>query len=224
MRIRALASALPGHKVPASEVSAWVGIDPAFIRNKIGVEEKYFLGADESGVDLAVAACEKLLSRSDLDLGRVKLLVYVTQNPDFRLPHNAALLQARLGLGSNCAAFDINLGCSGYVYALSVAKGFMASEAISDALIVTCDPYSKIMDRSDRGTVTVFGDAATATWMSDQEGLQIGRGDFGTDGSRSNALIVNSGGAADPLLSVYDEAPKRFDKDQVRLRMNEVGS
>jgi len=220
MRIRAMASALPERKVPASEVAEWVGIDPAFIRNKIGVEDKYFLGAAESGLDLASKACDKLLAQSDLDLGSVKLLVYVTQNPDFRLPHNAALLQDRLGLGTDCAAFDLNLGCSGYAYALSVAKGFMAGEGISDALIVTCDPYSKIMDRNDKGTVTVFGDAATATWMSDREGARIGRGDFGTDGSRAKALIVESGGAADPILSVNDEAPKVFEKDQVRLRMN----
>jgi 3-oxoacyl-[acyl-carrier-protein] synthase-3 len=220
MRIRAIASALPERKVTASEVAEWVGIDPAFIRDKVGVETKYFLGPDESGLDLAVKACENLFARTQLSPGRIKLVVYVTQNPDFRLPHNAALLQERLGLETDCAAFDLNLGCSGYVYALSVAKGFMAGEGISDALIITCDPYSKIMDRTDKSTVTVFGDGATATWMSDQEGAKIGRGDFGTDGSRSNALIVTSGGAADPLLSIHDTKTKTFGNDQVRLRMN----
>ena len=74
-----------------------LGIDPAFIRDKVGVETKCFLGFEYSCLDRAGKACENLFARTQLSPGRIKLVVYVTQNPDFRLPHNAALLQERLG-------------------------------------------------------------------------------------------------------------------------------
>lgn len=220
MKLRAIASALPGQRVTAEEVARLTGSDPEFVRNKVGAATRYFLGRDEGGVDLALAACRNLVARAPLDLQEVGLLVYVTQNPDFRLPHNSALLQHRLGLPRSCAAFDVNLGCSGYVYALSLVKSFMAGEGVENALLVTCDPYSRIMDHGDKATMPVFGDAASATWLSSRQGMSIGRADFGTDGSGADALIVRAGGALNPLCSIHDDAPRQFGKSEACLHMN----
>jgi 3-oxoacyl-[acyl-carrier-protein] synthase-3 len=221
MRLRDIAFAIPETRVSSDEVARWAGLDPAFVAEKIGVESRAFLRPDETPVDLAKRACEALFRQSkQLDPQRIRLLVVVTQNPDFRLPHDSALLQNALGLPSESACFDINLGCSGYVYALSIAKALMAAEEIGDALLVTCDAYSRIMGRGDRDTVALFGDAASATWLSTEAGGRIGRCDFGTDGGGAEHLIVRAGGAARPLTSLHAEHSPAPPADDLRLQMN----
>lgn len=200
MHLRAVASAQPEWVVDNQTISEWSGLDGDFIAGKIGVSSRAFLRADCAGVELAQAACDRLFNQNEeLDRSQVGLLIFVTQNPDYRLPHNAALLQDKLKLPTGTAAFDINLGCSGYVYALAAAKGLMMSEGISDGIVVTCDPYSKIMDRANRDVIGLFGDAATATWLSSNGSGHIGHGDYGTDGSGYQHLVVRSGGAKAPL-------------------------
>ncbi len=208
MHLRAIASAQPDWVVDNPTIAEWSGLTADFIGEKIGVRRRAFLRHDRGGVALARQACERLFNENPaLDRSRVGLVVFVTQNPDYKLPHNSALLQDALKLPNHTAAFDINLGCSGYVYALSVAKGMMASEDIAEAIIVTCDPYSKIMDRANRDVIGLFGDAATATWLSSADGGRIGRGDYGTDGAGCQHLIVRSGGAVEPLTHL-DGAPR----------------
>jgi 3-oxoacyl-[acyl-carrier-protein] synthase-3 len=222
MRLKAINFALPGQVVDSKTVAEWSGLQEKFIADKIGIRSRAFL-KDERPLELAKAACGRLAAESGLDLRRVKLLVYVTQNPDYKIPHSSALLQAELGLGDDVAAFDVSLGCSGFVYALSVAKAFMVAEDISDALLVTCDPYSRIMDRADRDTISLFGDAAAAAWLSGEGGAEIGRLDFGTDGAGAEHLIVRAGGAARPFSSLYHEAPAEEPKRDYRLAMNGRG-
>lgn len=219
MRLRAVAAAVPDRRVSAEEIASWTGGDAGFIADKIGIQSRAFLGPGETGVSLAKKACVRLIEENpELKPDRVGLLLVVTQNPDFRLPHSSALLQDALGLGTATACFDVSLGCSGYVYALTAARGFMATEEITDALLVTCDPYSKIMGRADRDTVSVFGDAATATWLSAEAGAEIGRGDYGTDGSGALNLVVPAGGAAQPIASLFEEGAAGG--ECFRLRMN----
>ena len=140
-----------------------------------------------------------------------------------KIPHSSALLQQSLGLPNDAGCFDINLGCSGYVYALSVVKGLMRSEGITDALLVTCDPYSRIMGRTDRDTIALFGDAATASWLSAKKGAEIGRLDWGTDGAGAEHLMVPRGGSAKPLSYVDGETPEVADAAELRLHMNGRG-
>jgi 3-oxoacyl-[acyl-carrier-protein] synthase-3 len=221
MKLRQIAFALPDRRFSSDEVAAWAGLDPKFVAEKIGVRTRAFLGENEAPIGLARRACEALFQHArGLDPGRIKLLVLVTQNPDFKLPHSSALLQHGLRLSSDVACFDVNLGCSGYVYALSIAKGLMAAEQIDDALVVTCDPYSRVMGRGDRDTVALFGDAATASWLSSEAGGAIGRSDFGTDGSGAEHLMVRAGGAANPIASLFGgTSPDRAAED-FRLHMN----
>jgi 3-oxoacyl-[acyl-carrier-protein] synthase-3 len=224
MKLRRIAYAVPPQRFSSDEVAAWAGLDPAFVRDKVGIESRAFLKDDETPLQLAAQACERLFaSAPELVRERIKLLVLVTQNPDFRLPHSAALLQHALKLPHDTACFDVNLGCSGYVYALSIAKGFMVAEGVDDALVVTCDPYSRIMGRADRDTIALFGDAASASWLSAEAGGEIGRLDFGTDGAGAENLIVRAGGAAKPLSSVNREALPDVPVRDYRLTMNGRG-
>ena len=219
MKLRAIRSAVPDTLWSAEKVSELIGAEPEFITKKVGAAERYILGPDETGTDLSEKACLRLFEETGLKPEQVELLIVVTQTPDHGIPHNSALLQARLELPTTCAAFDVSLGCSGYVYALSICKGLMAAQSMSNAVIVTCDPYSKIMDRNDRGTMAVFGDGATATWMSAESGADIGIADMGTDGSYGDHLIVKSGRGVAPILSVHDEDVVTPEKDDARLHM-----
>lgn len=200
MNIKAIASALPDWDVDNSTIENWCSLPKSMLSEKIGVEHRRFLKANETGTDLSERAVRRLAEANpDFDLARIGLLIVVTQNPDYQLPHNSALLQHRVGLPQTTACFDVSLGCSGFVYALSVAKGFMLAEQVEEALIITCDPYSKCISRANRDVAGLFGDAASATWLrSDGRGV-IGRGDFGTDGGGAGNLIVRAGGSAQPL-------------------------
>jgi 3-oxoacyl-[acyl-carrier-protein] synthase-3 len=221
MSIEAIASAVPSIKESAAEIAQQTGLEELFITEKIGVKWRHVLAPDETGVDLAEAACRKLFAQTDLKPGDVDDLIFVTQTPDHALPHSSALLAHRLGLSSSCAAFDIGLGCSGFVYALSVTESFLAGNAHENALLVTCDPYSRIMAREDKGTNAVFGDAAAVCWVR-RTGTrcQLGRGDYGTDGSRAGALIVEAGRGKLPFVSVHESSLAQYSRDQLRLHMS----
>jgi 3-oxoacyl-[acyl-carrier-protein] synthase-3 len=224
MKLRAIGYALPERTVASDEIARWSGLEGKFIAEKIGIASRRFLAETETPVSLAKRACEDLVRRAPaLDLRKVGLLVLVTQNPDYQIPHSSALLQHALGLENGTGCFDINLGCSGYVYALSAVKGLMLSEGISDALLVTCDPYSRIMGRADRDTIALFGDAATASWLSAEKGAEIGRLDWGTDGAGAEHLMVPRGGSARPLSYIDKESPEVGDPAELRLHMNGRG-
>lgn len=220
MYLRAVEYVLPQRKVSHTEIAAWTGKDAEFIKNKVGVENRHFLSPGESTSGLASEACEKLFeNHCELDRSSVDFLILVTQNNDYKLPHGSAILQGVLKLPEHCACFDLNLGCSGFVYALSVAKGFAIANGFQHGLIVTCDPYSKIMDKADGNTVSIFGDAAAATWVSSEGELEVGSFAFGTDGSKFESLIVKKGGSAGPIHALDEfNSPNRDDQDW-RLEM-----
>ncbi len=223
MKLRAIASAVPEHVVSSEEIAEWAGAEPRFIRDQVGVDKRAFLGPNETGVDLAAKAVEKLVEHTGISLESVGLLVYVTQTPDHGIPQNSALLQAAIG-APTMASFDVGLGCSGYPYALTIAKSFMVDQRIKRSIVVTCDPYSKIMRRDDKSTVTVFGDAATATLLDEVGTGTIGLGDFGTDGTLQDCLKIPGGRGAKPLWSIHQHAPSLDgDPDDYRLHMKGRG-
>jgi 3-oxoacyl-[acyl-carrier-protein] synthase-3 len=118
------------------------------------------------------------------------VLIVVTQNPDSRMPHSGALVHSKLDLDTNCASFDISLGCSGYVYGLSSIISFMREHGMKKGVLFTCDPYSKIIDPDDRGTALLFGDAATATLIDEIPQFVPGKFSFGTLGKKSGEISL----------------------------------
>ncbi len=223
MSIEAIRSALPRICQDAKELARQTKADEEFIRQKIGIQTRYILGPEETGVSLATAASRKLFGDTGLHPHEVGLLVFVTQNPDRRIPHNAPALAEALGIPHQCASFDISLGCSGYVYGLSIAEAFLEAHEIENGLLVTCDPYSRIMLRDDKATNAVFGDAATATWLTRERRRTKLRGlDFGTDGALADAIRVNAGGAAAPypLTVPADRSEAAGDPAALHLQMN----
>ena len=199
MRLKAIASAVPDEKWSAHRIAKLVGADVDFIENKVGIREKYILRANERGIELAQRSVINLFGKCGIEAEAIDFLIYVTQTPEYRIPQNSALLHDALNLRSDCGAYDISLGCSGWVYALMTAKGLIATGEFDNVMIVTCDPYSKIMDPRDKGTAAVFGDGAAASLVTRDEGLKIGFGDYGTAGHKHRSLIVEAGGSSDPV-------------------------
>ncbi|MDY7991539.1 ketoacyl-ACP synthase III [Paenibacillus polymyxa] len=173
------------------------------ITAKIGIAKRHIAKANEYASDLGVKAANKLFNANDIERNQIDMLIYCTQSPDYILPTTACLLHESLNLPKECAAFDINLGCSGYVYGLSIAKSFIESGIVNNVLFITSDTYSKYINNRDRSVKVLFGDGASATLVScmDSDQELIGPFVFGTDGTGKDNLIIKSGGLRDPITS-----------------------
>lgn len=193
--IKSIASYIPAGRIDNIAQAAAFDRDAAFVESKIGTPTLSVKDAGEETSDLCAVAVQNLLAKNPaLRLEDVEALVVVTQNGDGEgLPHTSAIVQKKAGLPQHVACFDVSLGCSGYVYGLYVLKGFMEATGLKNGILVTCDPYSKIMDRSDRMTTLLFGDAATATWLGDDPLWELGPAKFGTDGNGADHLFVKDG-------------------------------
>lgn len=127
-------------------------------------------------------------------------MILCTQSPDYYLPTSACIIQDKLGLPGHCGAVDINLGCSGYIYALGLAKGLIESGQAGSVLVLTSETYSRYINRNDHATLPLFGDGASATLVKGFDVEREGLSGFvyGTDGSGYDKLIVPVGGSRNP--------------------------
>lgn len=199
--IQSLATHLPAAVLSNDDLAARLGVwTSAQILEKTGIRERRVAAPDETAADLAFAAARKLIDSGRLNPASVDALLFCTQAPDHFLPTTACLLQERLGLPRTILALDYNLGCSGYVAGLALAKGLIESGLARTVLLLTADTYSKFIHPQDRSVCTLFGDGAAATVLaaSDAPGAGLGAFLFGTDGRGGSQLIVPTGGARRP--------------------------
>lgn len=177
-------------------------VDPRFhadkVKAKTGIDRRHIAAPGECASDLAVAAAQALFADHDIAPASIDYLIFCTQAPDYFLPTTACLIHQRLGLRRDAGAVDINLGCSGYIYGLGLAKGLIASEQANRVLLLTADTYSKFMAASDMGVRSIFGDGAAATLVAPGEGRALGGFVYGSDGAGAPNLIVPTGGLRDP--------------------------
>ncbi len=161
---------------------------------KTGIHQRYIAGPDECSSDLGVKAAQKLFAENNVDPQSIDFLLLCTQTPDYPLPTTACLMQDRLGLSTNCGALDFNLGCSGFVYGLSLAEGLIRSGAAKKVLFITAETYSKFIHESDRSLRTIFSDAAAATLIEANDEQSLSAFQFGTDGRGADTLCVANHG------------------------------
>jgi 3-oxoacyl-[acyl-carrier-protein] synthase III len=187
--------------------------DAAAIYSKTGISNRHIADKDECASDLGLQAAKKLIEQNMLDPKEIELLIFCTQTPDYSLPSSACIMQEILGISTSCAAFDINLGCSGYVYGLAVANAFISSNQVKNALLITGDTPSKVVNPLDKSVRVLFGDAGTATYLNRQDGIAEIMGEFilGTDGSGFRHLIVPAGGFRTPRTP--ETAKEHTDED-----------
>ena len=199
-RFVSAAYALPSRTLTNEELSeAFPKWSPDAILAKTGIRERRVLAPNECGSELAFQAALEALRLSACRQQDIDFLFVVTETPDYVFPATACLLQDRLGLPRDCAAIDINLGCSGLVYAAALATSWLTAGFGRIGLVVTMDCYSRIIDESDSACRPLFGDAAAAlvvTAGSEDEG--IASFVFGTDGGESNHMMVEGGGFREP--------------------------
>jgi 3-oxoacyl-[acyl-carrier-protein] synthase III len=173
------------------------------IASKTGIRERRIAADNETALDMAVRAVGHFFEEHNFDRNEIDFIILCSQSPEYLLPTSACILQERAGLPTHIGAFDMNLGCSGYIYGLGVAKGLIETGQAKNIMFVTSDTYSKYTHPKDKSVRTIFGDAATATLISakketDNSITYLGPFDYGTDGCGAENLIVPHGGAKYP--------------------------
>ena len=167
------------------------------IYGKTGVSERRVVG-DEKVSDLAVAAGERFFEEHGIDRGSIDFLLLCTECPDYFLPATACIVQNRLGLRKDTGALDYNLGCSGFIYGLALAKGLVLGGVARRVLLITAETITRTIHPQDKSTRTLFGDAAAATLVEGSAERGIGEFVLGTDGSGAERLIIPAGAWARP--------------------------
>ena len=203
--IKAIEYVYPNQKISNEDLSRkFTDYDFTKFEAKVGIVSRYWVKETETAFDLAVKASEKLLKKIDKE--SIDYILYCTQSPEYFLPTTACVLQDSLGLRKNIGALDFNLGCSGYTYGISLAKGLINSKQAKNVLLVTAETYSKYLHEEDRSNRAIFGDAASATLISHtNDNDDIGEFLFGTDGSGFDKLIVKNGCSRNPFNSNAEE-------------------
>lgn len=193
VRIAGLSAAVPDHVRHTDEDAPTFGDESVDrIRRSTGVTRRPVTQANLCTSDLCSAAAERLLSDLQWDRTTVDALIFVSQTPDYFLPASGCYLQERLGLGTACAAFDMNLGCSGYVYGLWVASHLIAGGQ-GRVLLLVGDTISRVVSPLDRSTALLFGDAGTATAVERADDKATISFELGTDGRGRDHLIIPAG-------------------------------
>jgi len=169
---------------------------------------------------MAEKAARKLFEESEILSKDIDFVLLCTQSPDYYLPSSACILQDRLGIPTSCGAFDYNLGCSGCIYGMAVAKGLIVAGIAKNVLILTAETYNKYLHPLDKSNRSIFGDGAAACLVSTEGFAEIGEFSLGTDGSGAKHLIVKTGGARQKEttgLSVTDDEGRTWYDDYLYM-------
>lgn len=162
---------------------------------KVGVNARHIAAEDETAGDMAEKAALRLFEEYHVSPKEIDFVMLCTQSPDYFLPSTACILQHKLGIPTTAGAFDYNLGCSGCIYGLALAKGLIAGGIAKNVLLLTAETYNKYLHPSDKSNRSIFGDGAAACLISTEGFAEIGEFSLGTDGSGADKLIVRTGAA-----------------------------
>jgi 3-oxoacyl-[acyl-carrier-protein] synthase-3 len=197
--IEAVSYYLPEHNVTNEELALeFPGWNSRRAGQITGIRNRRVESPGASASDMARFAAEKIFNRN-IKKDDVDFLIVITQSADYRLPCTACVLHEKLGMRASAGALDINLGCSGFVYGLIVAKSLVQSQTADNVLLVTVEKSSFLVHRDDVTLRNILGDAASAALISSAAGFaEIGESDYGTDGGGWRHILVPAGGSANP--------------------------
>lgn len=189
--------------------------------DKIGVAERRFASDKTCASDLCYAAAEKLFQDNNIDKSEIDLLVFVSQTPDYRMPATSITLQHRLGLPNSTIAFDVNLGCSGFIFALNIVYSYMQNAGVRKALLLDGETRSKVYSPKDRKSAFIFGDAGVAALIERNESFGESVFSMNTDGSRADLIMIKGGGYRNP--SSVDTLKEKVVDEYGNIRSDENG-
>lgn len=194
--LSALAACVPRHIINNYEydLDIWPKEEVHQVVDKVGVFERRFADEGTCSSDLCYAAAERLFADNEVDRKEIDLLVFLSQTPDYRMPATSILLQDRLGLPMSTMAFDINLGCSGFISALSIVYSMMQNHGFRKALLLDGETRSKVYSRKDRREAFIFGDAGVAALIERDEKYGTSHFSINSDGSRGDLIKIPGGG------------------------------
>lgn len=197
--VTAIAAAIPQRVIVNREYTeVWSAEDAAAIVEKTGIEERRFADTDTCASDLCFAAAQKLLIDNNIDRSEIDLLVFISQTPDYRMPATSITLQHRLGLSNSCIAFDITLGCSAFLYGMSVVFSMVQAGGIRKALILDGETRSKVYSPKDRRSAFLFGDGGVAALVEKNKKFGESYFSMNSDGSRADLIMIKGGGYRHP--------------------------
>lgn len=195
------------------------------VASKIGISKRHISGENETAADMVTKAAEKLFTEHSIDKSTIDFILFCTQSPDYFLPTSACLIQHQLGLSTNIGALDFNLGCSGFVYGLSLAKGLIMGRIAKNVMLLTAETYTKYLHPKDKGNRTIFGDGASATLISTEGYAEVLNFSLGTDGQGAENLIVKSGAMRHPHFLndlSFDDGGNPISSDNLFMNGSEI--
>jgi 3-oxoacyl-[acyl-carrier-protein] synthase-3 len=219
VRLAGIACAVPD-KIRSldDDVLAFGEADALKISSSTGVKQRYVAPPGVCTSDLCFASAKQILEELDWAPDSIDVLIFVSQTPDYVLPATACSLHGRLGLAKRCASFDLNLGCSGYVYGLWVAASLLSAGSYSRALLLVGDTISRLASPQDRSVAPLFGDAGTATALERSASAPPMYFELGTDGAGQSHLVVPAGGFRQPHSA---ETALRVERENGNVRSDE---
>lgn len=194
--ITAMAAAVPSHIIDnyKYDLDIWPEDEVRQVVDKVGVKQRRFADANTCSSDLCYAAAEKLFADNNVDRNEIDLLIFLSQTPDYRMPATSILLQDRLHLPISALAFDISLGCSGFLSALTVVYSMMQNRGFRKALLLNGETRSKVYNRKDRREAFIFGDAGVAVLIERDKKFGDSHFSLNSDGARSQLIMIPAGG------------------------------
>lgn len=220
--ITAMAGAVPSHIVENLKYTQFFPEDQVKeVVDKVGIYERRFADTKTCSSDLCFAAAQKLLLDNEIDRSEIDLLVFISQTPDYRMPATSITLQHRLGLNNSCVAFDINLGCSAFIYGMSVVYSMMQTGAFRKALILDGETRSKVYGPRDRRSAFIFGDGGVAALVEHNEKFGDSYISLNSDGSRADLIMIKAGGYRHP--STPESLKEKVVDEYGNMRSEEQG-
>lgn len=220
--ITAMAAAVPSRIINNYEYTEFFPADQVKeVVDKVGVFERRFADSETCSSDLCFAAAERLIADNNIDKNEIDLLVFLSQTPDYRMPATSICLQERLGLPQSCIAFDMQMGCAGFCYALSVVYGMMQSGNIRKALILDGETRSKVYSPKDRRSAFIFGDGGVAALVEKDDKFGKSWFSLNSDGSRYDLIMIKGGGYRH--MSSEETLKERVVDEYGNIRSDEQG-
>lgn len=191
--IEALAAAVPAHTEDNLELQLLSEKERELFVKTVGIRYRKVAQKNITASDLCLACAEDLFSKKVVNRGEIKVLIFITQTPDYLIPNTASILQHKLGLQKDCIAFDVNLGCSGFVYGLNLAASLLANITEGKALLLVGDVSTAVISKRDKSVVPLFSDAGSATVLA-RKTNKIMQFNLQTDGAEYDDIIISDGG------------------------------